>query len=43
MKYGYYDEKQTPLAIEEYTDGAHIIVIRTVNNFISTSINEGYF
>jgi len=45
MKYGYYDEKQTPLAIEEYTDGAHIIVIRTVNNFISTSIkleDEGW-
>ena len=38
MKYGYYDEKQNPLAIEEYTDGAHIVVIRTVNNFISTSI-----
>jgi len=45
MKYGYYDEKQTPLAIEEYTDGAHIVVIRTVNNFISTSIkleDEGW-
>lgn len=45
MKYGYYDEKQTPLAINEYTDGAHIIVLRAVNNFISTSIkleDEGW-
>ena len=38
MKYGYYDEKESPLAIEEYTDGANIIVLRAVNNFISTSI-----
>ena len=45
MKYGYYDEKQTPLAIDSYDDGAHIIVIRAVNNFISTSIkleDEGW-
>ena len=45
MKYGYYDEKQTPLAIGSYDDGAHIVVIRTVNNFISTSIkleDEGW-
>ena len=45
MKYGYYDEKQTPLAINEYTDGAHIIVLRPINNFISTSIkleDEGW-
>ncbi len=45
MKYGYYEEKQSPLAIKEYTDGAHIIVLRNVNNFISTSIkleDEGW-
>ncbi len=45
MKYGYYEEKQSPLSIKEYTDGAHIIVLRNVNNFISTSIkleDEGW-
>tara|TARA_R110001599_G_scaffold245661_3_gene445834 strand:+ start:1581 stop:2402 length:822 start_codon:yes stop_codon:yes gene_type:complete len=45
MKYGYYEENESPLAIKEYTDGAHIIVIRAVNNFISTSIkleDEGW-
>ena len=38
MKYGYYEENESPLAIEEYTNGAHIIVLRKVNKFISTSI-----
>ena len=45
MKYGYYEENESPLAIKEYTDGAHIIVLRKVNNFISTSIkleDEGW-
>ena len=45
MKYGDYDEIQTPLAIDSYDDGAHIIVLRAINNFISTSIkleDEGW-
>ena len=45
MKYGYYEENESPLAIKEYTNGAHIIVLRTVNKFISTSIkleDEGW-
>ncbi len=45
MKYGYHEVNESPSSIEEYTDGAHIIVLRNVNNFISTSIeleDEGW-
>ena len=38
MKYGYYEENESPSSIEEYTNGAHIIVLRKVNNFISNSV-----
>ena len=38
MKYGYYEENQSPLAFDSYVDGAHIIVLRAVNKFVGTSI-----
>ena len=38
MKYGYYSEGEWPLSINNYRDGSHIIVVRNINNFVSTTI-----
>ena len=38
MKYGYYSEGEWPLSINKYRDGSHIIVVRNINNFVSTTI-----
>lgn len=38
MKYGLFNETQSPADIESYVDGAHIIVMRDVNNFIESTI-----
>jgi len=38
MKYGYYSEGEWPLSINNYREGSHIIVVRNINNFVSTTI-----
>ena len=38
MKYGYYDLNESPSPIEDYTEGAHIIVLRKVKEFIHNSV-----
>jgi hypothetical protein len=38
MKYGLFNETQSPADIGSYIDGAHIIVMRDVNNFIESTI-----
>ena len=46
MKYGYYEFNESPSPIEKYTDGAHIIVLRKVTDFVrNTCILEdtGWF
>ncbi len=37
MKYGYYDFNESPSSIEDYTDGAHIIVLRKVTDFFKNT------
>tara|TARA_R110001592_G_scaffold186991_2_gene431477 strand:- start:2237 stop:2980 length:744 start_codon:yes stop_codon:yes gene_type:complete len=37
MKYGYYEVNESPSSIEEYTDGAHIIVLRKVTDFVKNT------
>jgi hypothetical protein len=37
MKYGYYDLKEYPSPIKDYTDGAHIIVLRKVTDFVENT------
>jgi len=43
MNYGYYDLKESPSPIKDYTDGAHIIVLRKVTDFVeNTCILEDF-
>ena len=45
MRYGYYEEGESPLSITQYIDGAHIIVLRKVKQFIKDSVrleDEGW-
>ena len=37
MKYGYYEVNESPSSIVEYTDGAHIIVLRKVTDFVKNT------
>jgi hypothetical protein len=39
MKYGVYDVGESPSSLEEYVEGAHIIVLRTPSDYISTTIS----
>lgn len=37
MKYGYYEVNESPSPIEDYTEGAHIIVLRKVKDFVKNT------
>ena len=39
MKYGIYDVEESPSSLKEYVEGAHIIVLRTPSDYISTTIS----
>lgn len=39
MKYGVYDVGESPSSLEEYVDGAHIIVLRTPSDYVSTTVS----
>ena len=39
MKYGIYDIEESPSSLKEYIEGAHIIVLRTPSDYISTTIS----
>lgn len=39
MKYGLYDCGENPQPIEAYVQGAHILVVRTVQNYVETVIS----
>jgi len=39
MKYGLYDCGENPHPIEAYVQGAHILVVRTVQNYVETVIS----
>jgi hypothetical protein len=39
MKYGIYDVGESPSSLEEYVDGAHIFVLRTPSDYLSTTVS----